>query len=331
MECAVITTYRCNARCQMCNSWANPTRVEEEFRPEILKKIPAGMKRLNVTGGEPTLRKDLVEIVEILVQKTKRLEISTNGYFTEHLVAVGKRFPQVTFRISIEGFPKINDELRGIKDGFDHALKTVIALLDVGVKDVGFGIVISDKNAHDLLDLYKMCSRMGIEFASCTMHNSFYFHKHDNKIENLQFVTARMKEFITALLQSKRKNLKLRIKDWGRAFINLGLLRYMNGVVRCLPCGAGQDLFFLDPYGKILACNGSAEPWVMGDLTRQSFDEIWHSPQAQQVRESVQKCDRQCWMVGTAVPAMRKTPWVPLFWIAKNKLRLAIGKDVCLT
>ena len=46
MECAVITTYRCNARCRMCNSWKNPTRPEEEFSPEILKKIPGNMVRL---------------------------------------------------------------------------------------------------------------------------------------------------------------------------------------------------------------------------------------------------------------------------------------------
>ncbi|MEO0184032.1 MAG: radical SAM protein, partial [candidate division WOR-3 bacterium] len=95
MECAVITTYRCNAHCKMCRSWANPTKPEEEFRPEILKKIPEGMIRLNVTGGEPTLRKDIIEILEILNTKAKKLELSTNGYFTKILVEIGKRFPNI--------------------------------------------------------------------------------------------------------------------------------------------------------------------------------------------------------------------------------------------
>jgi len=112
----------------------------------------------------------------VLVKKTPRLEISTNGFFTRRLVEVGKKYPQVTFRVSVEGLPRLNDEVRGIKDGFDHALKSILGLLDAGVKDVGFGMVVSDRNAGELLDLYRLCSSMGIEFATCTMHNSFYFH-----------------------------------------------------------------------------------------------------------------------------------------------------------
>jgi MoaA/NifB/PqqE/SkfB family radical SAM enzyme len=76
MECAVITTYRCNARCQMCDIWQHPTKRSEEFTPEILRKLPGGMTRLNITGGEPTVRADLKDIVEILDTKTNRLEIT---------------------------------------------------------------------------------------------------------------------------------------------------------------------------------------------------------------------------------------------------------------
>ena len=66
MDCAVITTYRCNARCQLCDIWQHPTRKSEEFAPAILEKIPGGMKRFNITGGEPTLRDDLRDIVGLL-------------------------------------------------------------------------------------------------------------------------------------------------------------------------------------------------------------------------------------------------------------------------
>jgi len=330
MESAIIVTYRCNARCQMCNTWAYPSKMDEEISPAVMDKIPEGQHRINLTGGEPALRDDLIDIVDILVKKTSRLEISTNGFFTKKLVEVGKKYPQVTFRISLEGLPALNDEVRGIKNGFDHAMKTVIGLLEAGVKDVGFGMVITDKNAKDLLDLYRLCSRMGVEFATSTMHNSFYFHKHDNKIEDVEFTIQKMKEFITALLSSQRQNLKLKIKDWGRAYINYGLARYMKGEVRSLPCGAATDLFFLDPYGFILACNGSGEPWVIGDLKKQDFNQIWNSQRAEEVRQMVKKCERNCWMVGTAVPAMRKTPWIPLFWITRNKLRIKLHKEICL-
>jgi MoaA/NifB/PqqE/SkfB family radical SAM enzyme len=330
MESAIVVTYRCNARCDMCNTWQYPSKKDEEIGPEIMNKIPGGQHRINLTGGEPALRDDLIDIVEALVKKTPRLEISTNGFFTRKLIEVGKRFPQVTFRISIEGLPKLNDEVRGIKNGFDHALKTVLGLIEAGVKDVGFGMVVSDKNAGDLLSIYRLCSLMGVEFATSTMHNSFYFHKQDNKIEDVDFTIQRMKEFIRALLGSQRKNLRLKIKDWGRAYINYGLTRYMMGEVRSLPCGAATDLFFLDPYGFVLACNGSEEPWVMGDLKEQNFEQIWNSQKTEEVRQRVKDCKRDCWMVGTAVPAMRKTPWVPLLWIIKNKLYLNRSKELCL-
>lgn len=328
MECAVIVTYRCNARCQMCNTWRYPSHPEAEFKPELLRKLPGEQHRINLTGGEPALRDDLPELVEILAEKTGRLEISTNGYFTDQLVAIGRRFPQVTFRISIEGLPRLNDQVRGLKDGFDHALKTVLSLLDAGVKDVGFGMVVSDKNAQDLLTLYELCSRMGLEFATSTMHNSFYFHKDNNRIIDQDFVVQRMTAFIAALLKSCRRDWRLKIKDWGRAYINLGILRHIQGDTRPIPCGAATDLFFLDPSGRILACNGSQEPWVMGDLQQQSFNEIWQGSQAGAVRKQVAHCQQNCWMVGTAVPAMRKTPWIPLLWIARNKLKLALKRRI---
>jgi MoaA/NifB/PqqE/SkfB family radical SAM enzyme len=330
MECAVIVTYRCNARCQMCHTWKHPSDPEKEISPEVMDKIPGGQHRINLTGGEPALRDDLKEIVDVLVKKTPRLEISTNGFFTQRLVEIGEKYPQVTFRISVEGLPKLNDELRGIKNGFDHALKTVLSLIEVGVEDVGFGMVISDRNARDLLPLYQLCSRMGMEFATSTMHNSFYFHKDDNRIEDLTLVEANMKKFISALLQSKRKDIKIRIKDWGRAFVNLGFLRYMQGESRRLPCGAAQDLFFLDPYGQVLACNGSDELWIMGNLQNADFAQIWSSKAAEEVRRKVKECKKNCWMVGTAVPAMRKSPLIPLLWITKNKIRLYRGHTLNL-
>jgi MoaA/NifB/PqqE/SkfB family radical SAM enzyme len=327
MECAVITTYRCNAKCMMCKAWENPSKASEEITPEIIDKIPGGHTRLNITGGEPTLRKDLEDIVAVLDKKTNRLEISTNGYFTDRLVDIARKYPNIMIRVSVEGLPKLNDELRGLQDGFDHALRTVLRLKEVGLKDVGFGIVISDKNVADLLDLYHLMAAMNLEFSNATMHNSYYFFKDDNSIEDLELVTSEMKKFITALLTSKRSNLRMRVKDWFRAYINLGLLNHMQGKARPLKCGAATDTFFLDPYGFVLACNGSAEPWVMGDLKTADFDEIWEGDRAKAVRERVSTCDRGCWMTGTAVPAMRKKIWVPMYWVLGNKLRLALGKE----
>ncbi len=327
MECSVITTYRCNAGCHMCNCWQYPSKSSEEFKPAILEKLPSQISRLNITGGEPAMREDLAEIVAVLDKRTKDLEISTNGYFTERLIKVAQEFPRVTFRMSVEGLPKLNDRLRGIDDGFDHALRTLLELKELGVKNIGFAIVISHNNIHDLISLYELAAGLGVEFAQATMHNSFYFHKTDNKVENLELVSKIMQDFMKRLLTSKRHPLRMRVKDWFRAYINMGFLRYIEGKARTIPCSAATDFFFVDPWGKILACNGSEEPWVMGDLNTQDFDEIWASDQAKKVRELVRNCDRNCWMTGSAVPAMRNRIWVPIWWVLKNKTRLMMGKQ----
>ena len=221
MECAVITTYRCNAKCGMCNTWLHPSKASEEFKPELLEKIPSGMQRLNITGGEPLLRKDLEDVVRILNNKTNRLEISTNGYFTDRIVSIAEKYPDITIRVSVEGLPALNDRLRGIKNGFDRALRTVLRLKKAGLKDVGFAMTISGENCRDLLDLYTLVSALELEFANAVVHNSFYFHKDDNKIENIAEVDAIIVQFMEALLQSPRRQFKKKIKDWFRAYLNL--------------------------------------------------------------------------------------------------------------
>ncbi len=330
MECAVITTYRCNAKCGMCNTWQFPSSITEEFDPELLNKLPGGMQRLNITGGEPMLRKDIKDIVRILDTKTNRLEISSNGRFDDKLIAIAKEYPDITIRVSVEGLPVTNDKLRGIPNGFHHALRAILRLKQMGVQDIGFAMTLSGENCRDLMDIYTLVSNLDVEFANAVVHNSFYFHKKDNQIENVAEVEQAMQDFMAALLTSPRKKLKKRVKDWFRAYLNLGLLHHVQGKPRPIACGAGTDTFFLDPYGRILACNGSQEPYVMGDLTKNSFKEIWNSTLAEEVRKRVANCSQACWMTGTAVPAMRKKPWQPIKWVLTNKIRIARGKPIRL-
>jgi hypothetical protein len=66
----------------------------------------------------------------------------------------------------------------------------------------------------------------------------------------------------------------------------------------------------------------------MGDLKANSFDEIWRSPRAEQVRELVKECGRNCWMTGSSVPAMRRNILKPLKWVIGNKFRLTFGRSI---
>jgi MoaA/NifB/PqqE/SkfB family radical SAM enzyme len=325
-ELAIMPTFRCNARCQMCHIWKYPSRSEEEITLEDIFKLPKGFARINLGGGEPTLRVDIMEIVDILSKKTEHLEISTNGYFTERLVSIAKRHPHIRIRISLEGLPKKNDEIRGIKNGFDHAMRSMLKLKDLGLKDIGFAITLSHRNADELADLYHLCANMGVEFSQCVVHDAWQFRVPNNVIEKKEKVANEIKRFIRELLRSKRKDLALRVKDWYRAYLNRGFLNFIREDRRLLPCGAGTDIVFIDPYGEVYPCNALKES--MGNIKKTDFEEIWESMQTQKVRQMVSDCIENCWMVGTSRPAMKKNLLKPTAWVMRNKLRLVMGKDI---
>lgn len=320
-EALLAITYRCNARCHMCNIWRFPTKKSEEVTPEDLEKLPGGYRFANITGGEPFLRQDIDDIVEVVLSKTDRLVISTNGYFTNSILRVAKKFfPQVGIRISIEGLPAANDELRGIPNGFDHGLRTLLMLRHMGINDIGFGITVSDRNARDMIELYELAEAMGLEFATAAMHNTYYFHKFDNAFHDIDLIEEQFKQICRRLLRTNRP------KNWFRAYFNFGLANYIRGNPRLLPCEVGTDLFFMDPFGEIRPCNGMEAS--MGNIKAKSFEEIWNSPEAERVRESVRQCTMNCWMVGSAGPAMKKRIAIPARWVAENKLRTLLGKDI---
>ena len=155
MDGSIIVTYRCPMRCKMCDIWNNPTKASEEFKPELLHKLPK-MRSVNITGGEPFVREDIEEIVKILLTKTDRIVFSTSGYFSDKIIALAKKYPQIGYRISIEGLSCKNDELRGRAGGFDKGLRTLLELRRLGIKDIGFGITVSNNNSADMLDLYEL-------------------------------------------------------------------------------------------------------------------------------------------------------------------------------
>ncbi len=324
MDGSIIVTYRCPMRCKMCNIWANPSKPSEEFAPELLEKLPR-MHSVNITGGEPFIREDIEEIVKILRKKTNRIVFSTSGWFSDRIIALAKKYPDLGFRISIEGLSVKNDELRGREGGFDKGLRTLLELRRMGVKDIGFGITVSNNNSDDMLDLYELNKNLKMEFATASFHNSFYFHKYDNQVTNLDEVCANFDELIQRLMKENNP------KSWFRAFFNLGLINYVRGGRRMLPCEAGSENFFLDPFGNILPCNGMEERcWfaAMGNLKEASFEEIWNGPQAAAVREKVAHCPKNCWMIGSVSPVMHKYLRQILPWVVKNKLRVMRGGRV---
>lgn len=326
-DISIITTYRCQMRCKMCDIWENPTDKKQEITAKELEMLPK-FKFVNITGGEPFVRRDLEEIVEVMVKKSPRVVISTSGWHTDRIFRLAERFPNIGIRVSIEGLSQKNDELRGREGSFDRGLRVLLTLKEMGVKDIGYGCTVSNNNSEDMLWLYKLSRELGMEFATAAFHNSFYFHKDDNDITNKDEVIGNFHKLIEELLKENSP------KSWYRAFFNLGLINYIRGNRRMLPCEAGSANFFIEPYGEVYPCNGLEERYwkeSMGNIRDvASFDELWNSEQAQKVRGLVRSCPKNCWMVGTAAPVMKKYIKHPTTWVVKNKLKSVIGKSICI-
>ncbi len=324
-DISIITTYRCNMACKMCDIWRNPTDKNKEITPRELELLP-NFKFVNITGGEPFLRKDIEEIVEVIYKKSKRIVISTAGWHTNRILQLAKRFPNIGIRVSLEGLESINDELRGRETGFQRGLSTLKGLKELGIKDIGFGITVSNKNSHDMLKLYELSKELKMEFATATFHNSFYFHKDDNFVTEKDIVIKDFEILIDKLLKESNP------KSWFRAFFNLGLINYINGGKRMLPCEAGTVNFFIEPYGEVYPCNGLEDKYwkeSMGNIRDfDTFEKLWFGEQAQKVRSLVRTCPKNCWMVGTAAPVMKKYIKHPVKWVVKNKIRSLLGQHV---
>jgi MoaA/NifB/PqqE/SkfB family radical SAM enzyme len=324
MDLAVILTYRCSARCSMCHVWKHPTRPEAEVTPATLAKVPSGFDFINLSGGEPTLRRDLPEIVDILYPKACKLEISTNGLHGDRLVPLVKKYPDLKIRISIEGLGEKNDVIRGEKNGFEKKMATLGKLIEAGGQDLGLATTFQDENVDEIVKLYRLSQEQGVEFATSALHNGFQFFKSDNGQYDRVRVARKVEDLITEMLKSGS------VKTWFRAYLNLGLMGKILGQDRLIPCTAATDFAFVDPWSDVYACNVRPD-LKLGNLAEQSWDEIFHGDVAAEKRREVAACPQNCWMVGSAKTAMRnpkyaKLPkWEPLRWVLINKIRATLG------
>lgn len=327
MDIAIILTYRCNSRCSMCNVWKNPSMPGEEISLETMKKIPDNLNTINLTGGEPTLRTDLMEIVDLLYPKTRLFEISSNGLLPHKLEPIIQKYPNIKIRFSLEGFEQKNNLIRGEKNGYQTKVDGLLRLKELGGTDLGFATTIQDDNATDLVGLFRFAEKYGFELSTSTLHNGFQFHKNDNFPYDRINLARSIEELITELLRTRN------VKNWFRAYLDLGLIAKILGNARLLPCRMGYESGFIDPWGRVYACNVRPDLFL-GNLNEQTFEEIMNSPAAEEIRRKVDQCQQNCWMVGSAKSAMRqsrftKLPrWDPFIWVLNNKIKVMLNKKI---
>jgi len=300
----IAVTLNCNARCVMCDIWKQDSTGE--MRPEEYLRLPASLRDINVTGGEPFLRNDLLKIITAMRQACPlaRLVISSHGLLVErmrhlapHLARMG---PAVAVRISIDGIGETHDHVRGIPHSFSRALQGLQVLKEAGVKDLGIAMTILEENATEMTRVYQLAEELGVEFSLTIASDSpIFFGEGKSRLrpQSENGLVEQLRLLIT------NEYCRWHPKRWFRAWFEAGLLRYALQGRRSLPCDAGRGFFYLDPYGNAYCCH--MLPHRLGNLREKDWEALWRSAEAQEARRGVGGCER-CWMVCTARTQMSR-------------------------
>ena len=132
----LFVTGKCNARCKMCFYSKDMDTKMQDLTFDEMKKISetsGKFNRLWLSGGEPTLRNDLPEILEMFYKnnKIKDVNMPTNGLMPDRVVEWVTRFRKncpdctITVSVSLDGFGETHDIQRGIRGNFYKALETI--------------------------------------------------------------------------------------------------------------------------------------------------------------------------------------------------------------
>lgn len=316
-------TNACNARCKMCGIWEEDKITH--FDNALFDKLPRSLKNISLSGGEPFLRNDLSEIVERIkfVCPKSRIVILTNGILTDIIIEQIKKIikidPMIAIRISIDGVGEVHDEIRGVKDAYRAAINTLNSLKELKVKDLGITISVTDSNVGEINKVYKIAKEKKVKFNCQVAHSSDFYYKKENvelKEKDL------FKKGLNTIISSELKSLNL--ERLFKTYYYRGIWDYVNRLPRSYPCNAGDLFFYLNQAGTVYPCIFLDKE--MGNLHNDSFDTIWNSQLAYQVRGCVKNCNLNCWVTCTVAPAIRNNPLRAAGWIFINKLKTYLNK-----
>lgn len=297
----IAITLNCNSRCIMCDIWKN--KIPNELPAEYYKKLPSSLKDINITGGEPFLRQDIVEIVRNMkmAAPNARFIMNTNGFMPhmvkKHLPGILKIDPNFAFRVSIDGIGDAHDAIRRIPNGYKKILESLKIAKSLGAKDLGIAFTLIDQNVNELPKVQQLADDLGVEFSMTVATNSIIYFgsgKEDLRPKNPERLEFRLDE------AAKKHLRRMSPKELMRGWFIKRLLTFVQTGKRALVCDAGTGFFYMDSLGNVYTCH--LKPWKMGNIKNQTMEEILSN---QRFAKQVASCDA-CWMVCTAKSMMRK-------------------------
>lgn len=283
-----VVTWKCNSKCKMCNIWkkknSQELSISEYDKIFSDKQFWSELRTINMTGGEPFLRKDIVDLTLLLEKKCPKIEMisfSSNGFMPKIIIERIKEIlekknkkTKIGITISLDGIGEDHDKIRGINGAFNLAIKSIEELKKIEKKNKSLiltteTVVFSD-NSEKINEIRDFLKNKNIHnsLAIISFQDSYY-----NNLEKKK------------MSLTKNEILKLFKR---RHFIDYYIKKQVRDRKRYLPCGAGKTTLTIMPEGDIYFCQFLKK---IGNIKKENISKIWSSEDANKQRRIIKKAD----------------------------------------
>ena len=285
----------CNQTCEHCFYWRNLNRRDDLTVDEIrgLSESLGPIDNLNLSGGEPFIRKEFGEICRTFIQNNgvREIYVPTNGTMLDRTVAsleeVLKDPTLELFAVefSLDGLQPYHDRFRGMKGAFEKSMATYDALAALQRRDPRLRLhAISTATGENLGEVRRLTSYL-YERCPAMDHHNLAIIRGERKNPSLQ--GPALAEYAALYDHVKRLWAPRERERYGSSvepLLQWAKMRTAEEQRQVIPCQAGMLTGVVYSNGDVSVCENHPP---IGNLREKSFPEIWHSAEARALREQI--------------------------------------------
>jgi len=244
-------TMRCNARCGFCDYWkTDPSAKSSEIKSFADAARFFNPMVITFTGGEPTLRSDLEDLVAGVnaVISYKYMTLLTHGGMLSPERARSLWKAGINqFNISLDFLDERHDQARGIPGLSAKIMRTIPRMREIGITGIRFNTVIKRDNLDQLMPIVRRARELG-----CGVNFSCYTDAKNGNTEGLieREQTRDLEDAVREILAFKKKTRGV-ITNSDHYLEQIP--RYVRGEIT-EPCRSGMRTIHIDPLGRVKRC-----------------------------------------------------------------------------
>jgi MoaA/NifB/PqqE/SkfB family radical SAM enzyme len=289
-------------KCEHCFYWRQLNQPNDLTFEEIvsLSEDLGPIENLNLSGGEPFLRKEFAAICRQFIRKNgaKEIYVPTNGYFadrtTKAIRGVLEEPGLALFgvELSLDGMPAFHDEFRKSRNSFHKAMDTYDALVELQKEDPRLQIhAISTATEQNMAEIRKLTTFLYDRCPRMTHHNLAII-RGDRKNPTLRGpALAEYRELYTYIRRLWSDREATRYGSVVEPMLQWAKLKSVEKERQFVPCRAGVLSAVVHANGDVGVCEQRPP---IGNLRQKSFMEIWRSHHASAIRRSIRQKECYC-------------------------------------